>query len=151
MQRIIDQVAGILANSSAPFGTRDDGKGYRVLHGSTAVFIDFSSYHDDVAVNMNAPILVRMKVDGKKKAAVLDTVNKLNCGAEFGRFCFYEDVGSIVIEYDLLGSTMDGAEFMNGLAMCAVQADSLDDELRQTFKTGERARDAIVGEKAIEA
>ena len=72
---------------------------------------------------------------------VLEEVNRLNCERTFGKFCFYEDLGLINIEYDLLGDTLESAELMNGLSLCAGQADELDDELVTKFRTGWRARD----------
>lgn len=42
VQRVIEQVAGVLFRNGVEFDTRADGNEYRILHDSTATFVSFS-------------------------------------------------------------------------------------------------------------
>jgi hypothetical protein len=123
-----DYVAGILTRNEVPFATREDGRGHRVLYGTTAVFITVAPFGDeDAIVSLSAPALEQLDPDSAPK--ILSRINQLNCENYFGKWCLYDDV--IRVEHELLASRLQPEEMMNALRMLAEQADSNDDALQQ--------------------
>lgn len=124
-----DLVAGIMSRREVPFTSTEDGSSHRVLVGSSAIFVSFRDRHDDVAVCLHAPLLEQLSLTDEQRTDAATVVNRLNCEHSFVRFCLYDQV--LAIEHDLLGSRMQGDEFMNALDLMAGMADELDDGLKQ--------------------
>jgi hypothetical protein len=124
----IEQVAGILVREDFNFGTAQDGRSYRLLFGSAAVFIHFESWHtDSVVITVSSPILQDIEPESPGAARAYTLLNELNRSRYFIRFTF--DDGTLAADYDLLGDTLQAAELVNAIYAVAAAADHLDDAL----------------------
>ena len=123
----IEQVAGILVREELKFQTAPDGAGYRLLFGSTAVFINFMTWRDGVSITVSAPILQDIDPGAPGAAIALNRLNELNMNHRFIKFVF--DEGALMAIYDLLGDRLQAAELLNAVYVVAAAADHLDDEL----------------------
>lgn len=123
----IEQVAGILIREDLKFQSAPDGDGYRLLFGSTAVFIAFTPWRDGVAITVSAPILQEIDQASPGAALLLNRLNELNMDHRFLKFVY--DDGALVAVYDLLGDRLQAAELLNAVYLVAAAADHLDDEL----------------------
>jgi hypothetical protein len=137
-----DYVAGILARNQVPFQTRNDNLQFRILSGSTAVFVDFADWRQDTVISLSAPVLQELPSEGEAYWKSLQTLNELNCKVYFGKLCRYGEV--LRLEHDLLASRLQGEELMNALDTIAGLADEWDDRLRTELggKTWEEAAQA---------
>jgi hypothetical protein len=126
----MDQIAGILTRQKIPFEETEDGSKYRVLAGSTAVFISAISYRDGTAVHLDAPVVVDFDMKEQIARAIL-AANELNIKSYFGKFTVYgEDArGTISVEMDVLGDDLQASELTNALMIVAGLADETDDRL----------------------
>src|SRR4051794_23807575 len=105
----IEQVAGILGREGLSFQTSDDGRVYRLLFGSTAVFIAFQRWMDEsVVITIYSPILQDMAEDSPGAAQALNMLNDLNAKHFFSKFTFQH--GVLIAEYDLLGDNLQASE-----------------------------------------
>ena len=77
MQRVIEQVAGILHRNEVPFVTRADGNGYRIMRESSATFISFAQFGETVMVSVHSPVLQEIEENGQL-LEILTAVNDLN-------------------------------------------------------------------------
>jgi hypothetical protein len=123
----IEQVAGILVREELKFQTAPDGAGYRLLFGSTAVFINFMTWREGVSIIVSAPILQDIDPAAPGAAAALNRLNELNLNHRFIKFVF--DDGALMAIYDLLGDRLQATELLNAVYVVAAAADHLDDEL----------------------
>jgi hypothetical protein len=123
----IEQVAGILLREDLKFQTAPDGAGYRLLFGSTAVFIAFTPWREGVAITVTAPILQEIDGSSPGAAVLLNRLNELNLNHRFLKFVY--DDGALVAVYDLLGDRLQATELLNAVYVVAAAADHLDDEL----------------------
>jgi hypothetical protein len=122
-----DYIAGILVRNQTRFSTRDDGRGYRVVYGSTAVFINVSPWgEDDTVVSLAATAVEQL--GETKRQEVLERINKLNCDCYIGKFCLYGT--AVRVEHDLLASHLQPPEFMGLLMAVASHAEQIGSELR---------------------
>jgi hypothetical protein len=135
MQRLIEQVAGILHRNGVEFDTRADGTQYRILLDSSATFVSFSDYRGRTVVSLYSPILQEIDDDGGREN-ILEALNDLNAASRFGRFVYYPELHVIALEYDLLGDDLQEAELMNAIGIVSETANAQDEELKLVLGTG---------------
>ena len=124
----IEQVTGILVREGLRYQMSEDGRTYRLLFGSAAVFIDFEAWQDDsVVISVHSPVLQDIDPESAGAAQALNLLNDLNRSFFFVKFTFRD--GILVARYDLLGDTLQAGELVNALYEIAGAADRLDDEL----------------------
>ena len=123
----IEQVAGILVREDLKFQMAADGGGYRLLFGSTAVFVNFMPWREGVSITVSAPILQDIDPAAPGAAVALNRLNELNMNHRFIKFVF--DDGALMAIYDLLGDRLQAAELLNAVYVVAAAADHLDDAL----------------------
>ena len=143
MQRVIEQVAGILHRNGVEFDTRADGNEYRILRDSSATFVSFSELDGGVMVSIHSPVL--QELDGELRAEILEAVNDLNAGSRFGRFVYYPELRVIALEYDLLGDDLQEEELLNAVDLVSTTANAQDEELKLRLGSGRRFREAEAG------
>ena len=128
----IEQVTGILVREGLRYSTTEDGRTYRLLFGSAAVFIDFDTWQDDgVVITVHSPVLQDIHPESAGAAQALNLLNELNRSFFFVKFTFRD--GILIARYDLLGDTLQAVELVNALYEIAGAADRLDDELAETL------------------
>jgi hypothetical protein len=135
MQRLIEQVAGILHRNGVEFDTRADGTQYRILLDSSATFVSFSDYGGRSVVSLYSPILQEVD-DAGGRENILEALNDLNAASRFGRFVYYPELRVIALEYDLLGDDMQEVELMNAVGLVSETANAQDEELKLVLGTG---------------
>ena len=124
----IEQVTGILVREGLRYQVSADGRTYRLLFGSAAVFIDFDDWQDDsVVITVHSPVLQDIHPESAGAAQALNLLNELNRSFFFVKFTFRD--GILIARYDLLGDTLQAGELVNALYEIAGAADRLDDEL----------------------
>lgn len=123
----IEQVAGILVREDLKFQMSADGGGYRLLFGSTAVFVSFMPWREGVSITVSAPVLQDIDPAAPGAAVALNRLNELNMNHRFIKFVF--DDGALMAIYDLLGDRLQATELLNAVYVVAAAADHLDDEL----------------------
>src|ERR1700759_5768380 len=75
----IEQVTGILVREGLRYQTSEDGRTYRLLFGSAAVFIDFDTWQDDgVVISVHSPILQDIHAESAGAAQALNMLNDRN-------------------------------------------------------------------------
>src|SRR4051812_9354110 len=114
VQEKFDQIGGIFARHEVPFQTGSQGDEYRVLVGSTAIFITVLESGGSTAIHMRSPVVMGIDSDNDDtmgRAYVI--VNDLNRSNYFAKFCLYDDV--IDAELDLFGDDLQASELMLGL------------------------------------
>src|SRR3954469_14366732 len=128
----IEQVTGILVRDGLRYQMSEDGRTYRLLFGSAAVFIDFDAWQDDgVVISVHSPVLQDIDPESAGAAQALNLLNDLNRSFFFVKFTFRD--GILIARYDLLGDTLQAVELVNALYEIAGAADRLDDELSHTL------------------
>ena len=136
MQRLIEQVAGILHRNGVEFDTRADGTQYRILLDSSATFVSFSDYGGRTR---RQPVLAD-PAGGRRRRwpsrTILEALNDLNAASRFGRFVYYPELRVIALEYDLLGDDLQEAELMNAIGLVSETANAQDEELKLVLGTG---------------
>jgi hypothetical protein len=135
MQRLIEQVAGILHRNGVEFDTRADGTQYRILLDSSATFVSFSDYGGRTVVSLYSPILQEVD-DAGGRENILEALNDLNAASRFGRFVYYPELRVIALEYDFLGDDLQEAELMNAIGLVSETANAQDEELKLVLGTG---------------
>jgi hypothetical protein len=135
MQRLIEQVAGILHRNGVEFDTRADGTQYRILLDSSATFVSFSDYGGRSVVSLYSPILQEVDEAGGV-GPILEALNDLNAASRFGRFVYYPELRVIALEYDLLGDDLQEGELMNAVGLVSETANAQDEELKLVLGTG---------------
>ncbi len=135
MQRLIEQVAGILHRNGVEFDTRADGTQYRILLDSSATFVSFSDFGGRTVVSLYSPILQEVDEAGGREN-ILEALNDLNAASRFGRFVYYPELRVIALEYDLLGDDLQEAELMNAIGLVSETANAQDEELKLVLGTG---------------
>jgi hypothetical protein len=135
MQRLIEQVAGILHRNGVEFDTRADGAQYRILLDSSATFVSFSDYGGRTVVSLYSPILQEID-DAGGRENILEALNDLNAASRFGRFVYYPELRVIALEHDLLGDDLQEAELMNAIGLVSETANAQDEELKLVLGTG---------------
>jgi hypothetical protein len=126
----IEQVAEILTREGLKFQAAQDGRSYRLMFGSAAVFIDFQSWQDDsVVITLHSPMLQDIDPESVGAAQALNILNDLNRKFFFVKFIYGE--GTLFAEYDLLGETLQPGELVNALFEVAGAADNLDEQLAE--------------------
>ncbi len=146
MQRLIEQVAGILHRNGVEFDTRADGTQYRILLDSSATFVSFSDFGGRSVVSLYSPILQEVEeADGV--GAILEALNDLNAASRFGRFVYYPELRVIALEYDLLGDDLQEGELMNAVGLVSETANAQDEELKLVLGTGMSYQEADPGDE----
>jgi hypothetical protein len=141
MQRVIEQVAGILHRNSVEFDTRADGNEYRILRDSSATFLSFHRIGDSTLVSLYSPVLQEVE-EGDRIAEICQAMNDLNASSRFGRFVYYPELRVIALEYDLLGDDLQEAELMYAVDRISNVANAQDEELKVRLGTGLRFQEA---------
>jgi len=141
MERIIDQVFGILSKAGVAFQTRPDGKQYRVRNGSAFVFIGFLDRGDDVLVSLTCPILQEVDEAVPGPLKLLEAVNRFNCETLYGKACWYPVTRSITVEHYLRANELDADELLHALELMAETVEEDDDSLLAALGTGRRGED----------
>jgi hypothetical protein len=145
-EAVFDQIAGILAKSEIEFSVTEDNSTYwvPVPEGSTQVRIRCGDFAEDkTVIAMDAPLLQNVKLKRGSKNKILERLNDLNISSYFAKFCVGEDedeLGTIWIEYEILGDNLQPAELINALSVVGFTGDRVDDELRGEFG-GDRISD----------
>ena len=132
VQEKMDQIAGIFTRNEVPFAQAQDGSNYRVLYGSTAVFVAARTFKDGTVIHFDAPVVVDFDL-AQNEGTASSAVNRLNREVYFAKFVVHEGEGgrgTISVETDLLGDDLQSSELMNGLGLVAELADSNDDRLQ---------------------
>ncbi len=145
MQRLIEQVAGILHRNGVEFDTRADGTQYRILLDSSATFVSFSDFGGRSVVSLYSPILQEVDEAGGV-GPILEALNDLNAASRFGRFVYYPELRVIALEYDLLGDDLQEGELMNAVGFVSETANAQDEELKLVLGTGMSYQEADPGE-----
>ena len=128
----IEQVTGILVREGLRYSMTEDGRTYRLLFGSAAVFIDFDTWQDDgVVITVHSPVLQDIHPESAGAAQALNMLNALNRSFFFVKFTYRD--GILIARYDLLGETLQAGELVNALYEIAGAADRLDDELAEVL------------------
>lgn len=140
LERVLEQVHGILGIGGVPFSLGEDKESFLVGHGSARVFIFFRPWGQAVVVSVRAYVLEEVDSSGDRGQKILQRLNALNEEKFFGKL-FLTDGGTIVLEYDLLGDELDSRELLHALATISGLADELDDVLSGELGTGVRAED----------
>lgn len=124
----IEQVTGIIVREGLRYHMSADGRTFRLLFGSAAVFIDFAPWQDDgVLITVHSPVLQDIDPESAGEAQALNLLNDLNRSFFFVKFTYRD--GALIARYDLLGDTLQAGELVNALYEIAGAADRLDDEL----------------------
>jgi Putative bacterial sensory transduction regulator len=145
MQRLIEQVAGILHRNGVEFDTRADGTQYRILLDSSATFVSFSDFGGRSVVSLYSPILQEVDEAGGV-GPILEALNDLNAASRFGRFVYYPELRVIALEYDLLGDDLQEGELMNAVGLVSETANAQDEELKLVLGTGMSYQEADPGD-----
>ena len=150
MQRLIEQVAGILHRNGVEFDTRADGTQYRVLLDSSATFVSFTDYGGRSVISLYSPILQEVD-EADQRGAILEALNDLNAASRFGRFVYYPELRVIALEYDLLGEDLQESELLNAVGLVAETANAQDEELKIILGTGLRYEEADSSDDGVDA
>lgn len=145
LERLVEQVHGALALEGVRFDVAEDRSSFVVPHGSTAIYLNFRELGDRPVVSLRAFLLERVDAAPERLPAIYERLNDLNARLYFAKLYLDRDRGSVVLEHDLLGEHLRGAELMHALSTLATLADDLDDELRSGLGSGIRVADAIAG------
>jgi hypothetical protein len=146
MERLIDQVFGILSRNKVEFQTRQDGREFRIPYDSAAVFLDFQQQGEEELVAIRSPLLQDVDESGPGREKLLGLVNDLNCRIMLGKACWYADRKVIELEHWLRGNDLQGAELMHALSLIARTAGAEDDALRDALGTGRTSREVMEAE-----
>ena len=145
MQKVIEQVAGVLVRNGVEFDTRADGNEYRIVVDSSATFISFSEFVGNTMISIHSPLLQEIE-EPQNRAELLEVVNDLNAQSRFGRFVYYPELRVIALEYDLLGDDLQESELMNAVMLISEVANARDEELKVRLGTGRRYQEAPPGD-----
>ena len=99
MQRVIEQVAGILHRNGD--AVRDPGGRQRLPdHARFERHLHLvAQYGETVMVSVHSPVLQEIE-QGNQLLDILTAVNDLNAGTRFARFVYYPEERVIAVEYD---------------------------------------------------
>jgi Putative bacterial sensory transduction regulator len=140
LERVIEQVHGILGIAGVPLSMNDDRTSFLVQHGSARLFVVFRRWNESVVVSVRAFVLDEVDASGDRLLKVYDRLNALNGERFFGKL-YFQPPGAIILEYDLLGDELDSKELMHALATISSMADELDDSLSAELGTGVKAEE----------
>jgi Putative bacterial sensory transduction regulator len=143
---VIDQVGGIMTREGFVFGTDDEGTSYRLLFDSAAVYVDFQGEEDDPIVQLNAPLVMKVPLEGQR-SAILARLNELNNSYRYIKVYLEEDV--IVASYAIPGLNLDGGDFTRAMEVVVALSEMLDDTLMIEFG-GERSVDILQWDRGDE-
>jgi Putative bacterial sensory transduction regulator len=140
VERVVEQVHGILGIGGVPFSMSDDRSSFFVAAGSARVFIVFRRWNESVVVSVRSIVLEEVDSSGERLAKIYERLNALNEERFFGKL-YFQQPGAIVLEYDVLGDELDAKELMHALATISGMADELDDALSAELGTGTKWED----------
>ena len=144
VERVIEQVHGILGIAGVPFSMSDDKQSFLIASGSARVFLLFRPSGESVVVSVRVYLLDEMDLGGDRPALIHERLNTLNAERFFCKL-YLQASGTIVLEYDLLGDELDSKELLHALGTISAQADELDDLLSAEFGTGLKAEEVAKG------
>lgn len=143
----IEQAAGIMLREELHFATSRDGRSYRLLFGSAAVFVNFDRWlEESVAIIVSSPIVQGIDPESPGGAQAFNLVNHLNATHYFVKFTFQH--GILSARYDLLGDNLQAAELRNAIYAVASAANRLDDDLAEQL--GGKAYETVMEEWSVE-
>src|SRR5262245_45438366 len=134
LEALHDQVAGILNRYEVSYSQDKGQTEFGVYRGSAAVFLRFREAAGVEVVSLGSPVVTEIPLDNEAFSKAHIFINNLNCELPFGKFCLYTDdeasSGMIHLEYDLLGSHLQGEELIASLDQISGMADFYDEKLR---------------------
>lgn len=95
--------------------------------------------HDNgsVVVALVAPVVVELPEEDKEVLMKAHLIcNSLNQDQMFGRWVYYPEKGSIVVEHELVGDELDPPEILGAVVTVAHSADRWDDEIQEDLGAG---------------
>jgi hypothetical protein len=140
LDRIVEQVHGILGIGNVPFSMNDDRTSFLIASGSARIFIVFRHWNESVVVSVRSFVLDEVDSEGDRLMQIYERLNALNEERFFGKL-YLQKPKTIVLEYDLLGDELDSKELLHALAMISSTADELDDLLSTELGTGVKAEE----------
>ena len=146
MNRVLQQVAGILATGDIEFDVADSGDTLFVPFDSAVLQVDAND-GDHPRVEIMAWLLSELDLDPAKERAIRERLNGLNAEWLYPRFCLVPDLAAITLEYEFPAGDMKPEDFREVLLHLASLAEDLDDELQADFG-GRRAIDHAVSATA---
>jgi hypothetical protein len=132
MNRLLQQVAGILASDDVEFTITDSRQSLFVTLDSAMLQI---SGHDDdhPRIEIISWILTDLDLDPARERAIIERLNDLNNEWLYPRFCLLADVGAITMEYEFPAGDLRPDDFLEVIGHLANLAESTDDELQADF------------------
>jgi hypothetical protein len=127
-EQTIAMVRGYLNECGYEASVNDEGDSFQILSGSAAVYVDVFPMNEQTGVRVNAPLLHKVRDD-----APLERLAQLNGQVAFAKFAFYEGDRRVVVEYDLMGWTLDRDEICGAVSIVADIADEWDEKLQEDF------------------
>jgi hypothetical protein len=146
MNRVLQQVAGILATGDIEFIVADSGDTLFVPFDSAVLQVDGAD-DDHPRVEIVAWLVSELELDPAMERAIRERLNGLNAEWLFPRFCLVPDLASITLEYEFPAGDLKADDFREVLLHLASLAEDLDDELQGDFG-GRRAMDHAVSATA---
>jgi hypothetical protein len=140
LERVVEQVHGILGIGGVPFSMNDDRMSFLVLSGSARMIIAFRHWNDSTVVSVRAVVLDEVDSSGDRLLQLYERLNALNEERFFGKL-YFQKPGAIMLEYDLLGDELDAKELLHALATISAMADELDESLSAELGTGVKAEE----------
>jgi hypothetical protein len=140
LERVVEQVHGILGLGGVPFSMSDDRSSFLVLSGSARMIIVFRRWGESVVVSTRSVVLDEVDSSGDRLLQIYERLNALNEERFFGKL-YLQKPGTIMLEYDLLGDQLDAQELLHALSTISSMADELDDVLSTELGTGVKAEE----------
>ena len=140
LERVVEQVHGILGIGGVPFTMSDDRTSFLVLSGSARMVIVFRRWNESTVVSVRSIVLDEVDASGDRLLQIYERLNALNEERFFGKL-FLQKPGAIMLEYDLLGDELDAEELLHALQTISTMADELDDSLSAELGTGLKAEE----------
>ncbi len=138
--RVTEQAHGILGIAGVPFQMNEDKTSFLLSYGSARLILVFRPYNDSVVVSVRAYLLDEVDSSGDRLLKIYERLNALNAERFFGKL-YFQQPGTIMLEYDLLGDELDARELLHAVSTISGMADELDDTLSNELGTGTKAED----------
>ena len=132
MNRIAQQVAGILATSDTPFEASESGDTLFIALDSAVLQVDGVD-GDHPRVEILAWLLTHIELDSAKELAILERLNEMNGRWVYPRFCLVKDLDAITMEYEFPAGDMQPDDFREVIAHLASLGEDADDDLQADF------------------
>jgi Putative bacterial sensory transduction regulator len=139
MNRLLQQVAGILAADGVEFDVSDSRDALFVTVDSAILLV---SGHDDdhPRIEIISWLLTDLELDPANERAIHERLNDLNFRWLYPRFCLVGEMDAITMSYEFPAGDLRPDDFLSVLGHLAAMAETTDDELQADFG-GNRAMD----------